>query len=35
MVGGEKEAVLAEGGYIPRKVCWSDSNARGIGVALR
>ena len=35
MVGGGKEAVLAEGGYIPTKLCWTDSRARDMGVARR
>ena len=35
MVGGGKEAVLAESGYMPQKLCWTLSRARGIGLALK
>lgn len=35
IVGSGKAAVLADRGYIPQKLCWRLSSARGIGVALR
>src|SRR5256885_2240330 len=35
MVGGGKEAVRAVRGYMPQKTCWTDSRARGIGVARK
>ena len=35
IVGGGKDAVRAESGYIPQKLCWTLSSARGIGVARR
>lgn len=35
MVGGGKEAVRAEDGYMPTKLCCTESSARGMGVARR
>jgi hypothetical protein len=33
IVGGGKDAVRAVKGYMPQKTCWTDSRARGMGVA--
>ena len=33
IVGAGKLAVRKELGYSPAKACWTDSRARGIGVA--
>ena len=35
IVGGGKDAVRQLRGYIPQKLCWTDSRARGSGVARR
>jgi len=35
IVGGGKDADRAEGGYMPQKLCCSDSKALGMGVARR
>ena len=35
MVGRGNDAVRAEAGYMPMKLCCTESRARGMGVARR